>query len=120
MIRRRRNSKPETILQIQVVAYVKANHPDVLMTMCPIIKTSIHKAVELKRLGYLAGTPDLMFFEPRGIFRGLFIELKAEGGTKQETQIKVIDALSKRGYYAVFCKGYDEAVKTIENYLRLK
>jgi len=82
------------------------------------------KAAALRRR---KGVPDLMIFEPRGEYKGLFIELKAEGTTvfKKDGEIvsnkhfkeqyEYITMLNDRGYYATFASGIDEALKVINN-----
>ncbi len=37
-------------------------------------------AGRFKAMGYWAGTPDIMIFEPRWEFHGMFLELKMPGG----------------------------------------
>lgn len=75
------------------------------------------------------GWPDLFLAEPRGIYKGLFLELKAEGtnifkrdGETFATphiaeQSTMIDALSRRGYASSFAIGFDEAKQLIDAYL---
>ena len=54
----------------------------------------------------------------RNGYHGLYIELKRQkGGTVSETQKSWITALAGQGYKAVVCKGAEEAIGTIKNYL---
>ena len=49
---------------------------------------------------------------------GLAIEMKREkGGVVSDEQQAWIDGLNNSGYKAVVCRGYDEAIKTITEYL---
>ena len=51
-------------------------------------------------------------------FCGLAIEMKREkGGVVSDEQQAWIDGLNNAGYKAVVCRGYDEAIKTITEYL---
>lgn len=73
-------------------------------------------------LGVRKGYPDLMMPIPRGIYHGLFIELKApdvdvERGLSRE-QKAVLKRLSDRGYLAVAVNDFDTVVRIISNYLR--
>ncbi len=54
----------------------------------------------------------------RNGYHGLYIELKRQkGGTVSETQKSWITALAEQGYKAVVCRGADEAIGTIKEYL---
>jgi hypothetical protein len=87
------------------------------------------QAVQVKALRTCSGFPDIVIYEPRGPFHGLFIELKREGErvyTKTGApatphiaeQLSVITKLMNRGYYAHLCVGFDIAKATIDNYLK--
>jgi len=81
---------------------------------------SRHKAeaARLKAQGVRPGYPDLLLDVPRGAYHGLRIELKAIGGKLSDDQKKWLKQLQARGFHAVMCVGYDEAVAVIEKYLR--
>ena len=81
-------------------------------------KRAIKTAVALKQQGVKAGVPDMCLPVARGGYHGLYIELKRQkGGTVSETQKSWITALAEQGYKAVVCKGADEAIGTIKEYL---
>lgn len=83
-------------------------------------KNDVQYIVKLKRLGMRVGFPDLLIFEPRGKFHGLAIELKRrKGGRVSDAQSKCLEELSERGYRAEVAKGFDEAKKIIDEYLKL-
>ena len=66
----------------------------------------------------LKGAPDMFLPVARKGYHGLFIELKREkGGTVSAYQKKVLYILNKEGYKAVVCRGHDEAIQTIMEYL---
>lgn len=105
-------------IQVAVVNYIRNNFPNILLTISPSgMKLPIGVATKLKRMGYLAGTPDLIILEPSNSFHGLFIELKTKTGVKSDSQKYFIEELSRRGYCAKFCFGYDEAISAINAYL---
>ena len=58
-------------------------------------------AVLRKKMGVKSGYPDIMIFEPKGKFHGLFIELKSDIGRISNEQENVIEELNKRGYKAL-------------------
>jgi hypothetical protein len=122
----------EAQLHRQVCDYLRAQYPNVLFTSeASGLRLTMGQAVQMKRLRSGNGFPDLMIFEPRGSYHGLFIELKAEGTrlTKKDgtwatehlvDQGNVICDLAGLGYFAEFCIGFDEAKRIIDSYLRLQ
>lgn len=77
------------------------------------------EAHNLKLQGVKAGVPDICLPVPRGGYGALYIELKrVKRGRVSEEQRIWIDALSRAGNRAVVCKGFEEARKEIESYLR--
>ena len=108
----------EKQIQYAVINYIRANYPNTLFTIAPNgFKLPIGVAVQLKRMGYSAGTPDIIVLEPRSMFHGLFIELKSEKGRLSFDQLEWLRKLTERDYKAVVCHGYDEAVDSIKKYL---
>ena len=81
-------------------------------------KRAIKTAIALKAQGVKSGVPDMCLPVARGAYHGLYIELKRQkGGTVSETQKSWITALAEQGYKAVVCRGADEAIGTIKEYL---
>lgn len=114
-------SKPEQKIQIAVANYLRLAYPNLLFTISPAgLIRGLGTAMIMKRMGYTNGTPDLLIFEPRQRFHGLFVELKADKGVTSDDQLKFIAKASSNGYATAVCWGYDEAVATIDKYLRLK
>ena len=114
-------SKPEQKLQIQVANYCKLRYPHLLWTISPaglIINRNL--GMLSVRLGYRKGTPDLLFFEPRGIFHGLVIELKDINGSVSDDQREFIEEASKRRYATAVCWTYEETIETIDKYLAIE
>lgn len=78
-------------------------------------------ARKLKEMGVKSGVPDLVLPVARGVYHGLFIELKrCEGGRLTDNQKRWIEDLVKQGYFATVCRGWDSARDTIEMYLNLR
>ena len=83
-------------------------------------KASVVERMELKRLGVLAGVPDLVIPLPRGTFHGFYAELKRrQGGKVSESQQFWLDALTAEGYYCCVPKGCDEFIEHVTKYLKL-
>lgn len=76
--------------------------------------------------------PDLLIFEPRGGWAGLFIELKAtkeklykkDGSLKETAHINdqkdMLERLLDKGYKATFAGGMDEILKVVADYMDLE
>lgn len=78
-------------------------------------------AAILKATGVKSGVPDICLPVPRGEYHGLYIELKRrKGGALSANQRIWLNALTEQGHMAVCCKGADEAIRTIERYLKCK
>ena len=76
-----------------------------------------------------SGLPDIMIFEPRKSYYGLFLEVKKEGAVvfKKDGDIRsdkhlkeqeeILFQLQQKGYFAQFVIGFDEAKSIIDYYL---
>jgi hypothetical protein len=80
--------------------------------------------MQVKRQSIATGWPDLFLAVPVwGLkhYCGLFVELKRlKGGTVSAEQAIMIGDLQSIGYKAVVCRGADDAIQTIKNYLGMK
>ena len=112
----------EYAIQCKVVIHLKSEYPNALFTISPQgMKLPIGVAKKIKAMGYNKGTPDLIIFESRKSYLGLAIELKTvKKYHKSDEQIKWIDDLNNRNYKAVFCCGFEEAKKVIDEYFATK
>ena len=73
----------------------------------------------LKKEGLKKGIPDLFIPVPKGIWCGMFIEMKRQkGSTTSKEQKEWIATLQMQGYRAVICKGAKEAISEIDRYLK--
>ena len=83
-------------------------------------KRSKSQGAKLKREGLRPGFPDISLCTPKGVYHGLYIELKRRSGSKiSEDQKKWIIKLNEKGYAAAFCFGWCEAWEFIHAYLTL-
>lgn len=112
------------------IKWLRLQHPNLIVIVSiGGIKLTLPQVMNQKALGLTKGIPDIFIAEPNGKYCGLFIELK-KSGTKLKTkkgtwinehieiQAEMIEKLKARGYYATFCKGFEEAKETIDNYLK--
>lgn len=123
---------PEFELQSQLCQYIQLQYPDVLFLSDAISNINLRpqQAVRLRKIqkhGF--NCPDLLILEPRGGFKGLFIELKVitpykiNGRLKKSNhldgQAKSIKDLTSKGYYSLFSWGFDRTRKLIDDYMAL-
>jgi hypothetical protein len=113
--------------QISVANYLRSKYPMVLFTISPaLFIKSMFMAKRIKAMGYRAGTPDLMIFEQRGDYHGLFIEMKTpetyfcKKGKVSTEQVAIQGILLTKGYQCVVCYGSEEAIKVIDDYMNLR
>ncbi len=76
-------------------------------------------AIRLKMEGVKPGVPDVMLPVPRGIYHGLYIELKAGKNKTTEKQDKWLSNLKQQGYYTAVCYGWESASEVLLKYLSL-
>lgn len=123
----------ETNLHIRIAYYIRHNYPDVIFTSeSSGIKLTIGQAVLQKKMRSGRALPDLMVFEPRRGYNGMFLEIKKDGVNiyKKNGEIKrdkhlqeqeeVLARLTEKGYFAKFVVGYDNAIALIDYYLENK
>ena len=125
--------KPPTEAQIQqqICEYIRLQYPDVFFTSDMAgVNLNIVVASKMKKLRCSKGVPDLMIFEARQGYYGLFIELKRPDARvfyanthepKDEhvaEQIAVLSTLRYKGYCAEMVRGFDKAKLVIDWYLK--
>lgn len=112
--------------------YLRLQYPSVVFTSeAGGIYTTMNQARLIKRTRSSVGIPDLLIFEPRAEFCGLFLEIKVEGTalykkngdfTKNEhlnNQREVMQKLINKGYSCYFVLGFDNAKQILDNYMAL-
>lgn len=91
------------------------------------IKMSIGQARKIKNLRSSRGFPDIVIYEPKNGYHGLFLEVKKNIPFKKNGELKsdkhlqeqmdMIGELESRGYKAYFVWDFDQAKKIIDTYL---
>jgi len=123
----------EKHVQLAVVNYIKLQYPKAIFRSDTGagMRLTIGQSKQQKAIQNGMAFPDLFIAEPRGVYHGLFLELKDHGiklfkrdgitmvNKHIEEQQLCLDALNDRGYAAVFAVGFDEAAKIIRNYMKL-
>lgn len=98
--------------------YQKGKYPELeLMFAVPNWRPKKSQRIYLAAEGVKPGVPDIVLPAARGGFFGLYIELKVGGNKPTFEQEYYIRSLKGRGYYAIVCYGFDDAIQTIEDYL---
>ncbi|MEE1054398.1 MAG: VRR-NUC domain-containing protein [Acutalibacteraceae bacterium] len=82
-------------------------------------KRNAREAANLKRQGVKAGVPDICLPVARGGYHGLYIELKVGNNKPTEKQKEWQKKLNKQGYLSVVCYGWQQAVRTLTEYLEM-
>lgn len=78
----------------------------------------ISVAIAMKETGTKPGVPDAFLPVPKGIYHGLYIEMKRiKGGAVSIEQKKWINGLRANGYRVEVCKGFEAARDVILDYL---
>ena len=124
--------KSEEILHEEVARYIRFLYPKVIFNSdMSGVKLTMFQAKKAAKLRSSRAFPDLIVYEPVDNYKGLFIELKADGvkvfkkdgslvaNKHIKEQAEMIEKLREKGYAAYFACGIDEAVKIIDDYLKI-
>jgi hypothetical protein len=77
-------------------------------------------AARLKATGLKSGVADTFLPEPRGVYHGLYVELKTPTGRLSDKQKEFIAAMRQRGYCVVVLDTLEAFRALISEYLPLK
>lgn len=77
------------------------------------------EAVKLKQMGVKAGVSDLHLPYPKGIYCGLYIEMKFGEGRQQPSQKEFLKDMAAAGHFVTTCYSAEAAVGVLEEYLHL-
>ncbi len=77
------------------------------------------EAVKLKQMGVRPGVPDLCLPIPKGIYAGLYIEMKYADGRIEKAQREFLKEAAQYGHFCVVCYEADVAISIIEEYVNL-
>lgn len=116
--------RSEDTEQINVVSWANWN-----MNRYPELRWLFHvpnggsrnraEAVKFKQMGVRAGVSDLCLPYPKGIYCGLFIEMKYGNNRQQDTQKEFLADMAAAGHFVATCYSAEEATKVLEEYLEL-
>lgn len=77
------------------------------------------EATKLKYMGVKAGVSDLHLPYAKGVYIGLYIEMKYDKGRHQDSQVEFLRDMANNGHYVATCYTADDAIKVLEEYLNL-
>jgi len=120
----------ESEIHIAICKYLQLQYPKILFTSEQSgLRVSMYQAKQLKKTRSCAGLPDIMIFEPRKNYYGLFLEVKRDGTRIYKKdgdltadkhireQEEILHQLKSKGYFAEFVVGFEEAKAIIDYYL---
>lgn len=116
-----RSEDTEQIAVIQWAQYSMGRYPELKwLYHCPNGGSrNQREAVNLKQMGVKAGVSDLCLPYPKGIYCGLYIEMKYGNNRQQDMQKEFLKDMAEAGHFVATCYSAEEAVKVIEEYCRL-
>lgn len=113
--------KSESHTQQKCVEWFRYLYPKLILFAIPNGGArSKPEASIMKGEGVLKGVLDLFLMEPRGMYHGMFIEMKHNKNGLTREQIQFFLAAEQRKFKCVVCKHLDEFMKEVTNYLNLK
>lgn len=119
---RKKACASEHDLQVQCVRSFRSAHPNVADLLFAIPNGGMRNrnvAKKLKAEGVQKGVPDLFLAIPRGVYHGLFIEMKnGRAGRVRESQESMLFQLSGQSYKCAVARTADEFDEIIANYLQ--
>lgn len=77
------------------------------------------EAVKFKQMGVKSGVSDLCLPYPKGIYCGLYIEMKYDKGRCQSSQKEFLTDMAAAGHYVATCYTAQDAIDVIEEYCKL-
>ena len=105
----------EAAIHRSILAYLRAVLPSGWLTIHVPNGGSRHRieAANLKRLGVVAGWPDLSIYGPTGCY---FMEVKTPTGRLSNNQRQIIDQLKDMGHPVAVVTSIDDARDAVEEW----
>jgi hypothetical protein len=111
MLHKKKNEKPEYVLQCSCVAWFKRNYPDYLIFSVP--NESTHRqSTYYAKSGVLKGVSDLIIVLPEKV---IFVELKSEKGYQRPEQKAFqykVESLRQSYYLCRTLEDFKSIIKT--------
>lgn len=125
--------KEEDDAHAAICQYIKLIYPDVIFTSdASGLRLNMGLRSRFARLKSEKGIPDLLIFEPRGGYYGLFLEIKRAddetvfskrdgsllNGKHVREQAAILDRLKHKGYATYFAIGSVMGIDIIDKYMK--
>lgn len=117
-------------LQRAICNYLDLQYPDVMYLSDTIASVRLTFPQQVRNKAIQKDNfkcPDLLIFEPKGKYSGLFIELKTKSPYKQNGELlksdhlkgqdRTLKILAKKGYHTGFAWGFEGVKQVIDEYL---
>lgn len=124
MMNMRNATRSEDTEQIAVIQWAQYN-----MNRYPELKWLHHipnggsrnrlEAMKLKQMGVKAGVSDFCLPYPKGIYCGLYIEMKFGSNRQQDTQKEFLADMAAAGHFVATCYSAEAAIGIITEYCNL-
>ena len=115
------NMETERDLQIKTVNFIRQiqNEKELIFNASfGEDQTTSEIRLEKYRLGYTAGIPDLILFNPTKKYTGCIVEFKSpKGGRLSENQEKVCEHFRKLKYKVIISNNYDHIIIKLNSYI---
>ena len=116
----KQKQKEEEIHQVAFTRWFRLQYPKYkdLMTLGSFGENvGSWRMGRLKQMGLTTGYPDLVFYIPRSLKHGLFIEMKSKIGQVRANQKAVHALLEEMNYSVKVARSWDEAKIYVKEYL---
>lgn len=77
------------------------------------------EAAKLKEMGVKAGVSDLFLPCRKGIYGGMYVEMKFGSNRQTDKQKEFLADMVRNGYFVVTCYSAEKAIQVIEEYVNL-
>jgi len=109
-----KRKSPEADFQKNLVDFIRLNAPKVIVFHPYNNGVNRNHQMKMKRLGVLAGIPDLVMIKPGGIV--YLLELKAGKGELRDSQKEIRDHCDHNGIPWASARSYDEAIHWLKDW----
>ena len=121
----------EEVLQMACVEWFHYQYPNVIIHHSPnggkrATKTNKNgvkycpEGSRFKKMGTVAGFPDLQILKSNHFYNGLFIEMKEPGGSGKVSDVQddIMFKLAMSGYMVAICDNFEGFQQIINDYLK--
>lgn len=124
---KRKLPKPEQCTQMALIEWFRIQYP--FYYDIPIKITNEGEAMHgyAHEMGLNPGASDLFFPIPKGIYCGLFLEIKKDGFTFSSStkahiarQLSFLNKMRIMGYWAEMGVGIDQCIEIVKHYMLIK